>query len=92
MDLRRPRVSMGPEIGTAIRFVRTPTVETSSKVAATIGAVDTWAARGTEIRLEIARGGSSNGRSTVSSTSVFRGSRRSRMPKTVATESWKPVL
>jgi hypothetical protein len=37
----RPRVRMGPEIGTAIRFVRTPTVGTSSKVAATIGAVET---------------------------------------------------
>jgi hypothetical protein len=32
---------MGPEIGTAIRFVSTPTVETSSNVAATIGAVAT---------------------------------------------------
>ena len=54
---RRLRVRMGPETGTAIRFVRTPTVETSSKVAATMGAVDTWAARDTEIRSETARGG-----------------------------------
>jgi len=38
---RRPRVRMGPEIGTAMWFVRTPTVETSSKVAVTIGAVET---------------------------------------------------
>ena len=92
MEPRRPRVRMGPEIGTAIRFVRTPTVETSPKVAAMIGVVETWAARETEIRLDTLRGGSSTGLSTVLSTRAFRGSRSTRMPKTAATESWKPVL
>jgi hypothetical protein len=75
---------MGPGIGTAMRFVSTPTVETPSKVAATMGAVETWAvgtwavetwaAREAEIRLEAAWGGSSNDRSNVLSTSEFNGS------------------
>jgi hypothetical protein len=42
-----------------MRVVRTPAVETSSRVAATMGAVETWAAGETEIRLETARCGSS---------------------------------
>src|SRR5919112_6386188 len=89
---RRPRMRIGPEIGTAMRLVSTPTRETWSKVAATTGEVATWAARETAMRLEIWPGGLANGLRRVRSTRDFRGLVRRRIPKTAATESWKPVL
>src|SRR5919112_1449998 len=83
---------MGPDIGTAMRFVNTPTRETWSKVAATMGEVAIWAARETEMRFDSCAGGFFSGLNKVRSTRDFRGLVRSRMPKTAATESWKPVL
>ena len=83
---------MGPESGTATRFVSTPTRETWSKVAATMGEVAIWAARETEIRLESWPGGLAKGLSRVRSIKDFRGFVRRSIPKTAATESWKPAL
>jgi hypothetical protein len=42
---RRPKVRIGPEIGTATRLVRTPITETWSKLVAMMGVVPIWAAR-----------------------------------------------
>jgi hypothetical protein len=89
---RRPRVRIGPESGTATRLVSTPITETSSKLVAMIGVVAIWAARETAKRFESRSGGLWNGRRTVCFTSAWRGFLRRRMPKTAATESWKPGL
>ena len=91
-EARRPRIRMGPERGTATRFVSTPTRETWSKVAATMGEVAIWAPRETEIRFESCRGGLAKGLSNVRSMKVFNDLVRRSIPKTAATESWKPVL
>src|SRR5215218_589978 len=89
---RSPRVRIGPDSGTARRFVRTPITATSSKLAATIGVVAVCAARETEIRFESVSGGFLKGLSNVRSTRDFNGFLSSTMPKTAATDSWKPVL
>src|SRR5918994_4257987 len=89
---RRPRIRMGPESGTATRFVSTPTREIRSKVAATMGDVAIWAARETEIRFDSCRGGFAKGLSRGCSTRDFRGFVRSSIPKTAAKERWKPGL
>ena len=70
-----------------MRFVNTPTTETWSKVAATMGEVASWAARETEMRFESCTGGLFRGLSNDLSTRDFRGLVRSRIPKTAATES-----
>src|SRR5215208_3189346 len=62
---RRPRIRIGPESGTAMRFVNTPTMETSSKVAATMGDVAICAARETEMRFDSWAGGLFSGLSKV---------------------------
>jgi len=83
---------MGPEIGTAMRLVSTPMRETSSKLAAIIGVVEIWAARETASRFESDWGRFSKSLSRAFSINDFRGFLSSRMPKTAATESWKPLL
>ncbi|HEX5914235.1 MAG TPA: hypothetical protein VFY54_14005 [Rubrobacter sp.] len=83
---------IGPESGTARRLVRTPITDTSPKLAATIGVVALCAARETESSFERACGGFAKGLSSDRSTRAFRGFLRSSMPKTAATESWKPAL
>jgi len=74
-----------------MRLVRAPITETSSKLAATIGAVAIWAAREAESRLETGSG-FLKGLSRAPSTRDLRGFLSSKMPKTAATESWNPVL
>jgi hypothetical protein len=92
MEPRSPRVRIGPESGTATRLVSTPITETSSKAAATIGAVAIWAESETERRFEICSGGFLKGLRRVLSTRDFKGFLSKSMPKTAARESWKPVL
>ena len=53
---RKPRIRIGPDSGTAMRLVNTPTMETSSKVAATMGDVASWAATETEMRFDTCAG------------------------------------
>jgi len=57
-----------------------------------MGEVAIRATRETETRFESCPGGSAKGLSRVRSTRDFRGFVRRSMPKTAATESWKPVL
>ena len=83
---------MGPESGTATRLVRNPIADTSSKLAATIGVVAAWAASETARRFETDSGRPWRGLRSVRSTRDFSGFLSSRMPKTAATESWKPAL
>src|SRR5215217_9679439 len=89
---RRPRIKIGPDSGTAMRLVNTPTMETWSKVAATMGDVASWAARETEMRFDSCVGGLFSGLNKVRSTRDIRGLVRRSIRKTAATESWKPVL
>src|SRR5919112_6467957 len=89
---RRPRIRIGPESGTATRLVNTPTMETSSKVAATMGDVAIWAARETEMRFDSCLGGLFSGLSKGRSSRDFRGLVSRSIPDTADTERWKPVL
>src|SRR5215216_4686298 len=89
---RSPRVRIGAESGTARRLVRAPITETSSKLAATIGVVEIWAARETQSRFANLLSGFLKGLSRLASTRDFKGFLSSKMPETAATESWKPVL
>gem|GEM_PF-5799057 len=92
MAATSPSASIGPESGTATRFVNTPTTDTSSKEAAMIGAVAICAASEIERRFDTTSGGFPNGRRIVFSRSFLSGFRRKRIPNTAATESWKPAL
>ena len=85
---RSPKVRIGPERGTAIRLVSTPIIETSSKLAATMGVVAIWAARETASRSEITSGCYFFKclMSRILSMRAFRCLRSSKMPKTAATE------
>jgi hypothetical protein len=87
IEPRSPSVRIGPESGTATRLVSTPITETSSKPAATIGAVAIWAERETASRFETCSGGFLNGLSRVPMTRDLKGFLSSRIPKTAATES-----
>ena len=89
---RRPKVSIGAESGTAMRLVTAPITEASPKLEAIIGAVAIWAAKEPAKRFESSSGDFSTGRKIVRETNACRGLLRSRMPKTAATESWKPGL
>jgi len=72
--------------------VRTPITDTSSNVAAMIGVVATWAAIETASKLDTVSGSLASGRKSVRFRNAWIGFRNRRMPKTAATESWKPVL
>ena len=76
---KRPRIKIGPESGTAMRLVNTPTTETCSKVAATMGDVASWAARETEMRFDTLRRRVS-GLSKMRSRRDFRGSEQQKPP------------